>query len=69
MEEILTLNEVAHYLKLSRITVHRLANQGVIPGVKVGKQWRFSREAITSLVRKPEILRRMEEAVWKKSSI
>ncbi len=69
MEEILTLKQVADYLKLSEITIHRLANQGVIPGVKLGKQWRFSKERIADLVKRPEILRRMEENSWKKSSI
>jgi excisionase family DNA binding protein len=69
MEEILTLSEVAAYLKLSEITVHRLANQGIIPGVKLGKQWRFSKDAIRGLLKKPGLLRRMEETAWKKSPV
>ena len=42
----LTLDEVAEYLKLSRTTLYRLAQDGEIPASKVGSQWRFDREEI-----------------------
>ena len=34
--EILTLDEVAVYLKAGKKTVYRLAQQGEIPGFKLG---------------------------------
>lgn len=47
---VMTLKETASFLRLSEITVIRLANQGSLPGTKLGKQWRFSRTAIHNLV-------------------
>ena len=41
--EILTLEEVAAYLKAGKRTVYRLAHEGKIPAFKLGGSWRFSR--------------------------
>lgn len=41
--EILTLDEVAAYLKAGKKTVYRLAQQDQIPGFKLGGTWRFRR--------------------------
>jgi nitrogen PTS system EIIA component len=43
---IMTLTEVADYLKLSERTILRLVHQGVIPGSKIGSQWRFMQSVI-----------------------
>lgn len=45
-DEILTIDELALYLKLSKSTVYKLAQERKIPGQKVGRHWRFSRRAI-----------------------
>ena len=42
-DEILTLREVAKYLKLAEKTAYRLAAEGKLPGFKVGGSWRFRR--------------------------
>ena len=42
-DEILTLDEVAAYLKAGKKTVYRLAQQGQIPAFKLGGTWRFRR--------------------------
>lgn len=42
-DEILTLPEVAKLLKVTDKTVYTLAQKGVLPGFKVGGQWRFKR--------------------------
>lgn len=39
--EILTLEEVAAYLKAGKRTVYRLAQKGEIPAFKLGGTWRF----------------------------
>jgi len=39
--EILTLDEVAAYLKAGKRTVYRLAQKGEIPAFKLGGTWRF----------------------------
>ena len=41
--EILTLEEVAAYLKAGKRTVYRLAQAGSIPAFKLGGSWRFRR--------------------------
>ena len=43
-DEILTLKEVAEYLKLAEKTAYRLAAEGKLPGFKVGGSWRFKRQ-------------------------
>ncbi|WP_447400527.1 methylation-associated defense system helix-turn-helix domain-containing protein MAD1 [Vibrio harveyi] len=43
-DQILTLKEVAAYLKLAEKTAYRLASEGKLPGFKVGGSWRFKRE-------------------------
>mgnify|MGYP001558628510 FL=1 len=60
MDDVLNLRQVAQYLKLSEVTVVRLANQGVILGVKLGNQWRFAREKIVNLIHEPAIIERMD---------
>ena len=45
-DEILTLKEVAEYLKLAEKTAYRLAAEGKLPGFKVGGSWRFKRDEL-----------------------
>ena len=40
---MLTISEVAEYLKLHELTVRRLAREGELPAFKVGRQWRIQR--------------------------
>jgi excisionase family DNA binding protein len=42
-DEILTLKEVAEYLKLAEKTAYRLASDGKLPGFKAGGSWRFQK--------------------------
>ncbi|RQJ19397.1 methylation-associated defense system helix-turn-helix domain-containing protein MAD1 [Pseudomonas aeruginosa] len=49
-EEIMTLKEVAEYLKLAEKTAYRLAAEGKIPGFKVGGSWRFKKGAIENWI-------------------
>lgn len=41
MHEIMTIEEVAKYLRVSERTVYDWAQKGVIPGGKIGTTWRF----------------------------
>jgi len=50
VEEILTPSQVAELLQIHIKTVYRLAEEGVIPGSKIGRSWRFSRNNILELV-------------------
>lgn len=44
--EILTLEEVAHYLRLKPQTIYKWAQEKRIPAVKLGKEWRFRRSIL-----------------------
>ena len=48
---ILTIKEVAEYLKVNERTVYRLAGAKKIPAFKVGGSWRFSRADIDSWIK------------------
>lgn len=49
-DEILTLKEVAEYLKLAEKTAYRLTAEGRLPGFKVGGSWRFKRDDVHSWI-------------------
>ncbi len=51
-DEILTLKEVAEYLKLAEKTAYRLAAEGKLPGFKVGGSWRFTRDDVEKWIEK-----------------
>ena len=55
MDEILTASEAAELLKVHTRTVYRLAEEGVIPGNRIGHRWRFSTQNILAMVAKPEV--------------
>ena len=61
MADILTLPELAKYLKTSRDTIYRKAKKGIIPAVKFGKEWRFLKDVIDEWLRK-EAKYRVERA-------
>ena len=46
MPEIMTTKELAEYLRLHQITICKFAAEGRIPAVRVGRVWRFDKEAI-----------------------
>ncbi|MDI6799982.1 MAG: helix-turn-helix domain-containing protein [Actinomycetota bacterium] len=48
--EIMTTKQLAEYLQMSEITICRLARDKKLPGIKIGKEWRFKREVIDDLM-------------------
>lgn len=42
-EDILTLQELSAWLKISERTLYGYAQKGIIPGIKIGSAWRFRR--------------------------
>jgi len=46
MPEIMTTREVSKYLKLHELTICKYAARGKIPAVRIGKSWRFDKDAI-----------------------
>ena len=49
-DELLTIAEVAGYLKLSRRTAWRWCKSGRLPAAKVGHQWRIARSDLENFV-------------------
>jgi excisionase family DNA binding protein len=48
--ELLTVEEVAWYLKVGSATVYRWCREGRMPCLKIGKYWRTRREELEELV-------------------
>ncbi len=46
MPELMTVEELGHYLRFTKKTIYRLLKQGSIPAVKIGNKWRFDKAAI-----------------------
>jgi excisionase family DNA binding protein len=47
---VFTIEELAQYLKISKSTLYKLA-QDSLPGQKVGKHWRFHKDAVDHWLR------------------
>ena len=45
-DDIMTVDEVAEYLKVSKKSIYRLVKSGKLPAKKVLNKWRFRRELI-----------------------
>jgi excisionase family DNA binding protein len=45
-DAVLTIDDLVIYLKLPKSTIYKLAQEGKIPGQKVGRHWRFHRAVI-----------------------
>lgn len=48
--EIMNVEEVADFFRVSNQTIYNMLRAGKLPAVKVGREWRFSREKIQELV-------------------
>ncbi len=46
MAELMTVGELADYLRVTKKTIYRLLEQDSIPATKVGQQWRFDRALV-----------------------
>ena len=49
---IMTVHDVAEYLRLSEAKVYKMANDGHIPALRMGKTWRFKKELIDEWIRR-----------------
>ena len=53
--EILTIKQVADYLRVTERTIYRLAAAKKIPAFKVGGTWRFSRKDIDNWIKQQTV--------------
>lgn len=49
---IMTVHDVADYLRLSEAKVYRMAKEGHVPAIRMGKTWRFKRDLIDDWIRR-----------------
>ena len=52
MTDIMTIKEVATYLKINEKTIYKLAKEKRIPAFKIGGNWRFKKTAIDEWIKK-----------------
>ncbi|MFG0242254.1 MAG: helix-turn-helix domain-containing protein [Phycisphaerales bacterium JB054] len=50
--EVMTIDELAVYLQVSKSSLYKLAQDGKVPGQKVGRHWRFHRGTIDNWLAK-----------------
>ncbi len=53
-DKIITVKELAEYLKIAEKTAYRFAAEGKVPCFKVGGSWRFRRSEIEKWIAKQE---------------
>jgi excisionase family DNA binding protein len=51
-DEIMTVKELAEYLKIAEKTAYRFAAEGKVPGFKVGSAWRFKKKEVDKWIEK-----------------
>lgn len=44
--DVLTIDELAVYLKIPKLTLYKLVREGKIPSQKIGRHWRFRKGTI-----------------------
>jgi excisionase family DNA binding protein len=48
---IMTVKEVAEYLRMSEAKVYRLVKEGALPVVRIGKTWRFRKDLLDEWIK------------------
>ncbi len=46
MSELMTLPELAQYLRFTRKTIYGLLKKGSIPAIRIGRKWRFNKDSV-----------------------
>jgi len=49
-EQLMTVKQVAEFLQISTDKVYAMAQNGEMPAIKIGQQWRFDRDAIAAWI-------------------
>jgi excisionase family DNA binding protein len=55
MVELMTLEEMANYLRVTEKTIYRMVKRGNIPAIRVGRSWRFEKSSIEEWLKKKTI--------------
>ncbi|WP_026395863.1 MEDS domain-containing protein [Acetobacterium malicum] len=65
MTDLLTVTEVAVYLRTTTTTIYRWLKQGKIRGVKIGKEWRIHESSLENLVSAFSEDDSIKQDIWK----
>ncbi len=60
MGQILTVKELAKYIKLTTVTIYKYVKVGAIPAQKIGGVWRFDKDQIDELMKSEEEVKRIK---------
>ena len=60
MGQILTVKELAKYIKLTTVTIYKYVKVGAIPAHKIGGVWRFDKDQIDELIKSEEEVKRIK---------
>lgn len=64
-KEILTAMDVAEYLHIHPLTVHKYAREGKIPAFKIGMDWRFHKKYIQRWIKEKSALQKSNSILIK----
>jgi excisionase family DNA binding protein len=53
---IMTVHDVAHYLRFSEAKIYKMAQEGLVPAIRIGKSWRFKKEFIDEWIRRSAVV-------------
>ncbi len=59
---VFTISELAAYLKVSKSTLYKIVREGKVPCQKVGRHWRFRKEAIDRWLEKSDVKNKNQPA-------
>ena len=67
---VMTVREVAKYLRMKPVTIYKHAQGGKLPAFKVGREWRFRADELRAWVqarsRRSDTFARRFDALWER---
>ncbi len=60
MGQILTVKELAKYIKLTNVTIYKYLKEGKLPAHRIGNRWRFDKDQIDKLMKSGEEVKRIK---------
>ena len=57
-DNVLTIDELSAYLKIPKSSLYKLAQEGKLPGQKVGRHWRFHLDAVDEWLKRQPTTKR-----------
>ena len=63
-DNMMTVKELADYLKIAEKTAYRFASEGKVPGFKVGSAWRFRKSEVDRWIREQEQNSEDKQSDW-----